>query len=40
MLVTEHLPYSLPYRALFIQYMRPETASRLIDALSVLLVRQ
>ncbi|ROR73251.1 DUF4032 domain-containing protein [Bogoriella caseilytica] len=38
-LVTEHLQYSLPYRALFSQYMRPETASRLIDALSVLLVR-
>ena len=38
-LVTEHLQYSLPYRALFSQYMRPETADRLIDALSVLLVR-
>jgi len=38
-LVTEHLQYSLPYRALFSQYMRPETAGRLIDALSVLLVR-
>ena len=38
-LVTEHLSYSLPYRALFSQYMRPETASRLIDALAVLLVR-
>lgn len=38
-IVTKHLQYSLPYRALFSQYMRPETASRLIDALSVLLVR-
>ncbi|TRW44412.1 DUF4032 domain-containing protein [Georgenia yuyongxinii] len=38
-LVTEHLQYSLPYRALFSQYMRPETADRLIDALAVLLVR-
>ncbi len=33
-LVTEHLSYSLPYRALFSQYMRPETATRLIDALN------
>ena len=38
-LVTEHLSYSLPYRALFSQYMSPETATRLIDALAVLLVR-
>lgn len=38
-LITEHLSYSLPYRALFSQYMRPETATRLIDALAVLLVR-
>ncbi|MCI7552172.1 MAG: DUF4032 domain-containing protein [Actinomycetaceae bacterium] len=39
-LVTQHLPYSLPYRALFGQApMRPETAERLIDALSVLMVR-
>lgn len=38
-LITEHLSYSLPYRALFSQYMRPETAMRLIDALAVLLVR-
>ncbi|NCD20834.1 MAG: DUF4032 domain-containing protein [Actinobacteria bacterium] len=38
-LVTQHLPYSLPYRALFSQDMRPETATRLIDALAVLLVR-
>ncbi|HLV04302.1 DUF4032 domain-containing protein [uncultured Georgenia sp.] len=38
-LVTEHLQYSLPYRALFSQYLRPDTATRLIDALAVLLVR-
>lgn len=38
-LITEHLSYSLPYRALFSQYMHPETATRLIDALAVLLVR-
>ncbi|MBV7362920.1 DUF4032 domain-containing protein [Actinomycetaceae bacterium TAE3-ERU4] len=38
-LVTEHLKFSLPYRALFAQYMRPETATRLIDSLAVLLVR-
>ena len=38
-LITQHLQYALPYRALFSQYMRPETATRLIDALAVLLVR-
>ncbi|MCG2796911.1 MAG: DUF4032 domain-containing protein [Cellulomonas sp.] len=38
-LITEHLPYSLPYRALFSQTLRPDTATRLIDALTVLLVR-
>ncbi|HLS33420.1 MAG TPA: lipopolysaccharide kinase InaA family protein, partial [Brevibacterium sp.] len=38
-LVTEHLQYSLPYRALFSQYLRRDTATRLIDALAVLLVR-
>lgn len=38
-LATKHLQYSLPYRALFSQSMRPETATRLIDALAVLLVR-
>lgn len=38
-LITEHLQFSLPYRALFSQYMRPETATRLIDALAVLMVR-
>lgn len=38
-LVTEHLKFSLPYRAVFSQLMRPETATRLIDSLAVLLVR-
>ncbi|MDO5049289.1 MAG: DUF4032 domain-containing protein [Actinomycetaceae bacterium] len=38
-LVTEHLQFSLPYRAVFSQSMRPETAERLIDSLAVLLVR-
>ncbi|MCW2667881.1 MAG: hypothetical protein JWN57_2843 [Frankiales bacterium] len=38
-LVTRHLEFSLPYRALFSQMLRPETAIRLLDALAVLLVR-
>ena len=38
-LITEHLQFSLPYRALFSQDLRPDTATRLIDALAVLLVR-
>jgi hypothetical protein len=38
-LVTHHLHFSLPYRALFSQNLRPDTAQRLIDALAVLLVR-
>ncbi|MFW7413808.1 DUF4032 domain-containing protein [Demequina sp. SO4-18] len=38
-LVTEHLAYSLPYRALFASAMRPRTLKRLVGALSVLLVR-
>ena len=38
-LVTRHLQFSLPYRALFSQELRPETAVRLLDALSLLLVR-
>ena len=38
-LVTEHLAFSLPYRAVFSQALRPATATRLIDALAVLLVR-
>jgi hypothetical protein len=39
MLVTRHLKFSLPYRALFSQTLRPDTATRLVDALAVLLVR-
>ena len=38
-LLTRHLKFSLPYRALFSQTLRPETAGRLIDALAALLVR-
>ena len=38
-LVTGHLKFSLPYRALFTQTLRPDTAGRLVDALAVLLVR-
>ena len=38
-LVTRHLQFSLPYRALFSQALRPDTATRLVDALAVLLVR-
>ena len=38
-LVTKHLKFSLPYRALFSRFLAPETATRLIDALAVLLVR-
>lgn len=38
-LVTAHLKFSLPYRALFTQTLRPDTATRLVDALAVLLVR-
>lgn len=38
-LITEHLQFSLPYRSLFSQDLRPDTATRLIDALAVLLVR-
>ncbi len=38
-LVTRHLKFSLPYRALFSQTLRPDTATRLVDALAVLLVR-
>jgi len=38
-LVTRHLKFSLPYRALFSQQLREDTATRLIDALAVLLVR-
>jgi len=38
-LITRHLQFSLPYRALFSQQLRPDTSARLIDALAVLLVR-
>jgi hypothetical protein len=38
-LVTRHLQFSLPYRALFSHTLRPETMARLLDALAVLLVR-
>ena len=38
-LVTRHLQFSLPYRALFSQSLRADTSTRLIDALAVLLVR-
>jgi hypothetical protein len=38
-LITRHLKFSLPYRALFSQTLRPETATRLVDALALLLVR-
>ena len=38
-LITRHLQFSLPYRALFSQSLRPDTTARLIDALAVLLVR-
>ncbi|MEX0913952.1 MAG: lipopolysaccharide kinase InaA family protein, partial [Demequina sp.] len=38
-LITEHLQFSLPYRALFSRALRDETLTRLIDALTVLLVR-
>jgi len=38
-LITRHLQFSLPYRALFSSTLRPDTMSRLLDALAVLLVR-
>ncbi|MFV0458645.1 MAG: DUF4032 domain-containing protein [Actinomycetales bacterium] len=38
-LVTQHLKFSLPYRALFSQTLRPDTWERAVDALAVLLVR-
>lgn len=38
-LVTQHLRFSLPYRALLAQRLRPETATRLLDALALLVVR-
>lgn len=38
-LVTRHLKFSLPYRAVFSHTLRPETATRLVDAMAVLLVK-
>ncbi len=38
-LITKHLQFSLPYRSLFSQALQPDTATRLIDALAVLMVR-
>jgi len=38
-LVTRHLRFSMPYRAVYSQRLRPGTATRLVDALAVLLVR-
>jgi hypothetical protein len=38
-LVTRHLEFSLPYRALFSSTLRPDTANRLLDALALLIVR-
>ncbi|SDU43519.1 DUF4032 domain-containing protein [Jiangella alkaliphila] len=38
-LVTRHLQFSLPYRALFARMMRRDTVDRLIDALVVLIAR-
>ncbi len=38
-LVTRHLKFSLPYRVLYSQTLRPDTATRLVDAAAVLLVR-
>jgi hypothetical protein len=38
-LITRHLQFSLPYRALFSSTLRHDTAARLLDALAALLVR-
>ncbi len=38
-LITRHLQFSLPYRALFSSTLRPDTANRLLDALTLLIVR-
>ena len=38
-LVTRHLKFSLPYRAVFSHTLRPETATRLVDAMALLLVK-
>jgi hypothetical protein len=39
LLITKHLPYSLPYRALFTERSLPDLRSRLLDALAQLFVR-
>lgn len=38
-LITKHLQYSLPYRALFTRGVRQDTVNRLVDAMVVLLAR-
>ena len=38
-LITRHLKFSLPYRAMWSQGLRPDTAKRFVDALALLLVR-
>lgn len=38
-LITRHLKFSMPFRALYSTTLRPETLRRLIDALALLLVR-
>ena len=38
-LITRHLKFSLPYRAMWSQGLRDQTANRLVDALALLLVR-
>ncbi len=38
-LLTRHLQFSLPYRAAFSQSLGPETGTRLVDSLAILLVR-
>lgn len=38
-LITKHLRFSMPYRAVFSKTLRPDTATRFVDAMAVLLVR-
>jgi hypothetical protein len=38
-LITRHLKFSMPFRALYSTTLRPETAQRLVDSLALLLVR-
>ncbi len=38
-LITRHLEFSLPYRSLFTQGVRPDTVGRLLDAMVVLIAR-